>query len=120
MEAVQDYKQLTEVERGFRCLKDALELRPIYHQRQDRVEAHIFVAVLAFLLQCALEKRLKAAAVPLSVPQALGALRTMQMVEIQAGVHTKRGANSGSARARQVLAALGITDRDPPSAPATT
>ena len=50
-EAVAHYKQLTEVERSFRHLKDVLALRPIYHQVEPRVKAHIFVAALALLLQ---------------------------------------------------------------------
>jgi transposase len=120
VEAVQAYKQLAEVERGFRCLKDVLELRPIYHQRQDRVEAHIFVAALAFLLQCALEKKLKAAGVSLSATQALEALRTMHVVDVEVGEQSRRGVTLGSGRARQVLAALDISDRDPPGGPRPT
>ena len=116
-EAVQAYKQLAEVERGFRTPKDVLDSRPISHRRQNRVEAHIFVAALAFLLQSALEKRLKAAGVPLSAAQALGALRTVHMVDVHVGSETKRGVTLGSGRARQVLAALGITERAPPAPP---
>ncbi len=48
--AVQAYKELSEVERGFRELKDLIEMRPIYHQQPKPVRAHIFVAALAFLL----------------------------------------------------------------------
>ena len=120
MEAVQAYKQLAEVEQAFRCLKDVLELRPIYHRRPERVEAHIFVAALAFLLQCTLEKKLKAAGVPLSAAQALEALRTVHVVDVQVGETSTRGVTLGSGRGRQVLAALGLTDRSPPGAPATT
>lgn len=115
VEAVQAYKQLAEVERGFRNLKDVLELRPIYHRSQERVAAHIFVAALAFLLHCALEKKLQAAGVPLSAAQALETLRTVHVVDVQVDSNTKRGVTLGSGRARQVLAALGITQRDPPA-----
>jgi transposase len=61
LEAVRMYKELSEVERGFRCLKDVLEMRPIYHKSERRVRAHIFVAVLALLLTRVLERRLKEA-----------------------------------------------------------
>lgn len=114
VEAVRAYKELAEVERGFRDLKDVLELRPVYHRRPERAQAHIFVAALAFLLDRALEKQLKAARVPLSAAQALEALRTVHVVDVQVGGTSKRGVTSGSGRARQVLAALGITDRQPP------
>ena len=66
VEAVCAYKELSEVERAFRCLKDVIEMRPIYHRDDGRVQGHIFVAVLAFLLKRALEKKLKAAGSGLS------------------------------------------------------
>ena len=65
VQAVEAYKDLSEIERGFRELKDLIEMRPIYHHRAERVRAHIFVAALAFLLARALEKKLKAAGVPM-------------------------------------------------------
>jgi transposase len=114
VEAVQAYKELSEVERAFRELKDVLAMRPIYHRRKERVQAHIFVAALAFLLDRALEKKLKAARVPMSAAEALKALRTVHVVDLEVGPTRKRGTTGGSARARQVLAALGITDREPP------
>ncbi len=114
VEAVQAYKELSEVERAFRELKDVIELRPIYHRRKERVQAHIFVAALAFLLDRALEKKLKAARVAMSAAEALKALRTVHVVDLLVGPTRKRGVTGGSARARQVLAALGIADREPP------
>jgi transposase len=60
-DAVSLYKDLTDVERAFANLKDVIDLRPIYHRTDSRVEAHIFVAALAFLLHRAIEKKLKAA-----------------------------------------------------------
>ena len=51
LEAVAQYKELMEVESGFRQLKDVLAMRPIYHPIEPRVKAHIFVAALALLVQ---------------------------------------------------------------------
>jgi transposase len=118
VEAVQAYKELSEVERAFRELKDVIELRPIYHRRQERVQAHIFVAALAFLLDRALEKKLKAARVAMSAAEALKALRTIHVVDLMVGPTRKRGVTGGTARARQVLAALGIADRESPGSSA--
>ena len=59
LDAVALYKELTEVESGFRQLKDVMALRPIYHQIEMRVKAHIFVAALALLVQRLLGRRLK-------------------------------------------------------------
>jgi hypothetical protein len=96
-----------------RWVKDLIEMRPIYHHRPKRVRAHIFVAALAFLLARTLEKKLKAAGVPMSSAQALEALRTMHVVDIRVGPEIRRGVTAGNHQARQILAALGISDREP-------
>jgi len=98
---------------GFRELKDLVEMRPIYHRRPKRVRAHIFIAALAFLLARALEKKLKAARVPMSSAQVLEALRTMHIVDIRVATEIRRGVTAGNHQARQILAALGISDREP-------
>jgi len=113
VQAVEAYKDLSEVERSFREIKDLIEMRPIYHHRPKRVRAHIFVAALAFLLARALEKKLKAAAVPMSSARALEALRTIHVVDIRVGQEIRRGVTAGNHEARQILAALGIKDREP-------
>src|SRR5512135_2203566 len=61
LDAVALYKELTDVESGFRQLKDVMAMRPIYHQVESRVKAHIFVAALALLVQRLLGRRLKEA-----------------------------------------------------------
>src|SRR6202035_1581191 len=53
------YIQLVEVEAAFKTLKDDLQLRPIYHQLEQRIEAHIFVAFLAYCLHVTLRAQLK-------------------------------------------------------------
>jgi hypothetical protein len=45
------YIQLTEAEWAFRITKDELEIRPVWHQRAERVEAHILVCFLAYALK---------------------------------------------------------------------
>lgn len=115
VQAVTLYKELSEVERSFRNLKDVLDLRPIYHQTDKRVEGHIFVAALAFLLHRALEKKLKAAGLDLSSTEALQALRSVRIVDFQVGAQRKRSVTEGSERVSRILAALGITELQPPS-----
>ena len=118
LEVVRIYKELSEVERGFRCLKDVLEMRPIYHKSEQRVRAHIFVAALALLLTRLLERRLKQSAVKLSAQQALQALATIRVVSFRLDENRRRtGVSAGSPQARQVLKALGITDVKPPTPP---
>jgi len=116
VEAVTIYKELSEVERAFATLKDVIELRPIYHQTDLRVEAHIFVAALAFLLHRTIEKKLKAAGLDLSSTEALQLLRTVRVVDFVLGDgQSKRSVTRGSSRAARVLSALGITELDPPA-----
>lgn len=116
--AVALYKQLTEVERGFRHLKDVLALRPIYHQVEPRVRAHIFVAALALLLQTLLERRLQEANVDLSAPEALQAVEIIRHVTFKLHEEHRSGVSAASARAHEVLAALNITNLRPPTPPA--
>lgn len=115
VEAVATYKQLNEVERGFSQLKDVLELRPIYHRRDERVQAHVFVAALALLLDRALEKSLRAAGSTLSSTFAWRALETIRCVEVQMGEQRKLCVTRGHQHAAAVLRALGLTELNPPT-----
>jgi transposase len=120
VEAVRIYKELSEIERAFGNLKDVIEMRPVYHQTDTRVEAHIFVAALAFLLHRAIEKKLKAAGLDLSSTEALQVLRSVRVVDFTLGPgHPKRSVTRGTDRAARILAALGITTLDPPTPPPT-
>ena len=76
------YIQLVEIEQAFKELKGDLAIRPIYHQRDDRIEAHIFVAFLAYCLQVTLKQRLRALAPGLTPRAALEKFSAMQMVDV--------------------------------------
>lgn len=78
----QRYVQLTEVEQAFKNLKDDLVLRPIFHQREERIEAHIFVAFLAYCLHVTLRLRAKALASGLTPRTILDKFATMQMLDV--------------------------------------
>jgi transposase len=115
-EAVEKYKELMAVEQGFRRLKDVLAMRPIYHQVEHRVRAHIFVAALALLVQRFLEQRLQSANVDLSPERAMKALSTVRVVTFRlTGQPIRRGVTSGCPDARKVLMALKAVDLRPPS-----
>jgi transposase len=118
VEAVQHYKELSEVERAFSRLKDVIEMRPIFHKTDSRVQAHIFVAALAFLIDRALEKKLKAAKVDLSSREAWQALKTIRVVDFALGNgQTKRSVTRGSERLAPILRAIPIENLDPPRPP---
>nr|WP_222598595.1 hypothetical protein [Lentzea tibetensis] len=44
------YKQLLEVERGWRDMKQVIDLRPVYHRKEERIRAHVLLCWLALLL----------------------------------------------------------------------
>jgi len=79
----QFYIQLTEVEQAFKELKSELAVRPIYHQKDERIEAHIFVAFLAYCLQVTLKARLRSVATGLTPRAVLEKLAGMQMVDVR-------------------------------------
>jgi transposase len=76
------YIQLTNIEAAFRSLKSDLGLRPIYHRLERRVEAHIFVAFLAYCLQVTLKGRLQLKAPGLSPRAVLEKLASVQMIDV--------------------------------------
>jgi transposase len=118
LDAVAMYKELTDVESGFRQLKDVMALRPIYHQVEPRVKAHIFVAALALLVQRLLGRRLEEAEVDLSPERAMQALSTVRLVTFHLeGQPERRGMAGGCPDARLVLKALKLVDHRPPAPP---
>ncbi len=76
------YMRLVAVEEAFQTLKGDLALRPIHHQVLPRIEAHIFVAFLAYALHATLRRRLRDLAPGLTSRAVLEKLRTLQMVDV--------------------------------------
>jgi transposase len=119
LDAVAKYKELMEVESGFRQLKDVMAMRPIYHQVESRVKAHIFVAALALLVQRLLGRRLKESGVELSPSRAMHALSTVRLVTLRLEDQgERRGVAGGCPDARLIVNALKLVDQRPPAPPA--
>ena len=76
------YMQLTQIEAAFKCLKSELGIRPIYHQLEHRVDAHILVAFLAYCLSVTLKHRLQAYAPGLTPRAVLEKLAAIQMIDV--------------------------------------
>jgi hypothetical protein len=76
------YLQLVEIEQAFKELKGDLAIRPIYHQTDARIEAHIFVAFLAYCLQVTLKQRLRSLAPGLTPRSVLEKMAAIQMVDM--------------------------------------
>lgn len=77
------YLQLVAVEEAFKTLKGDLSIRPIYHQHEDRIEAHIFIAFLAYCLHVTLGHRLKYLAPGLTTRSVLEKFSAVQMIDVR-------------------------------------
>jgi len=76
------YIQLTQVEEAFKNLKGDLALRPLFHQKEARIEAHIFVAFLAYCLHVTLRRWLRDLAPGLTPRSVLDKFRSIQMIDV--------------------------------------
>ena len=77
-----DYIQLVAVEEAFRNLKGDLAIRPVFHRDEKRIEAHIFIAFLAYCLQITLTRRLHSLAPGLTARSALAKFAAVQMIDV--------------------------------------
>jgi hypothetical protein len=78
----QRYIQLTEIEAAFRNLKSDLAVRPIYHQKDPQIEAHIFVAFLSYCLYVTLQQRLRSLAPGLTSRAVVEKMTAIQMIDV--------------------------------------
>jgi hypothetical protein len=76
------YLLLVRVEEAFKDLKGDLAIRPIFHQDEARIEAHIFIAFLAYCLHATLARRLHALAPGLTPRSVLDKFAAMQMIDV--------------------------------------
>lgn len=94
-EAVAYYKELNTVERGFRDLKDVIEMRPMYHKTDERIEAHIFVASLALFLERVLEHQLASELPQISATDAFAAMKSMGIAKLEFNGQSRRLVSAG-------------------------
>ena len=108
-EVVDRYKSLADIERGFKVLKSAIEIGPVYHRLPERIRAHAQICFMALILHRVMRARLKSANTGLSPERALEQLTRIQHHRIQiaqgapvTGVSTISNEQAG------VFSALGI------------
>ena len=78
----QYYMQLTEIEQAFKDLKHDLAIRPVFHQREARIEAHLFVSFIAYCLHVTLKNLARPHAPGLTPRAILEKFATLQMVDV--------------------------------------
>lgn len=105
-EIMAQYKNLNEVEQGFRTLKSSLDLRPNYHWTPKRIKAHIFLCVIALQISRLMRKRL--AGSHLSWEKAVERLRGIKTFTIKTGSIQRRGITAASSEQKQVCRQLKI------------
>jgi transposase len=103
-EIIKRYKELAEIERGWRALKSTLLLRPVHHWTEDRIKAHVFICVLALQIERLMRNRLKT----LSVGKAIDRLRQIKVGEMRVGDTTTLLATEVTAEQKQILRELGV------------
>jgi len=107
-EVVRSYKQLQEVERAFRELKDFLKIRPIFHYTEARVKAHVFICVLAYLLEKMVSLYCQRASLPYSARRALSLLSQLKAIECKFNGRNIQVANRIDVEVKQILHAMAV------------
>jgi transposase len=105
-EVVARYKALADIERGFRVLKDEIEIGPIYHRLPKRIRAHATVCFIALILHRIIRQRLKAAGSLLSPRRALQMLAAIQKHTVHLGANTTAGLSNITTEQSGVYSAL--------------
>jgi transposase len=103
-EIIHRYKELAEIERGWRALKSSLLLRPVHHWTEDRIKAHVFICVLALQIERLMRNRLQT----LSVRKALDRLRRIKVGEMRVGDTSTLLASEATAEQKEILRELGV------------
>lgn len=114
-ESVGLYKQLSDVEWGYRDLKDVIGMRPVHHKTDPRIEAHLFVATLALFLKRTLEHRLQEQALALTATEAFEAMKSMMVSVLEVGDCRQVLVHGAGRDARRLVKALQIADTSPPA-----
>ncbi len=81
-DAIDRYKALADIERGFRVLKQDIDIAPVHHRLPDRIRAHALICFLALVLHRILRSRMRATGSTLSPSRALALLRQVQHIDL--------------------------------------
>lgn len=77
---IESYGELWQIERAFRISKTDLRIRPMYHRRRRRIEAHVLVAFVAYTIYKELQRRLEASGIHMSPKRAAELTKTMYQI----------------------------------------
>jgi transposase len=89
-EVLENYKQLWKIEKAFRVAKSEIKIRPVYHYKQRRIEAHICIAFVAYKVYKELERQLKAKGSHLSPERAIEIAKTIYQITIRTPLNKEK------------------------------
>lgn len=108
-ELVARYKELGDIERGFRVLKSSLDLAPVHHRLPDRIRAHTLICFLALVIHRVLRFRLRQASSPLSPERLLCRLKGIQLHRARLASGKKlAGLTAMNAEQRALFTTIGV------------
>ena len=84
-EIIRAYKDLWEIESAFREIKNFIKIRPIYHKTEERVRAHIFIAVLAYLIEKVIHKIAREKGLNMSARDIIEFSKKLKVMEVKVG-----------------------------------
>lgn len=103
-EVIRRYKELAEIERGFRALKSSLKLRPLNHWTEKRIRAHVFICILALQMERWMRKKLG----DISVPKAIRILRRIKAVMASSPERATMVVTRADKEQKEIFRRLGI------------
>jgi len=83
IEIIDSYKMLWQIEEAFKCMKSTLDIAPVYHYVDRRIEAHILLCFLSFYIHRAIQKRLSEFNIKITVPKVLESLSEIQALRVK-------------------------------------
>ena len=105
---IERYKSLADIERGFRVLKNDIDIAPVFHRLPERIRAHALICFLALVLYRVMRMRLKASGSTHSPKTTLELLRRLQKHRVQFGEQRLTGIGKTSSQQLELFEALGI------------
>jgi transposase len=108
-ELVARYKDLADIERGFRVLKSHIEIAPVHHRLPNRIRAHTFICFLALVIQRTMRHRLRNNGFPMSPEELLYRLRAIRRHEVQLNTGKRlTGITTIQPEQRELVEAIGV------------
>ncbi|MDW7971740.1 MAG: IS1634 family transposase [Thermodesulfovibrio sp.] len=102
------YKMLYKVEEAFRCLKSSLDIRPVYHWKERRIQGHIMLCFLSFYVLRVMQRKLTEGGIFIEAEEALKELDRVRVVEIETDRAKVYARTEISGETNKILRALGV------------